>query len=606
MMEKFAILLVRVSTLTQNYEPQIDDLKKFAQLKGYNKLHIIETKETGLADLDKKVGTNQLFDFIKSNPEYRVVFATEISRLGRRQSVLHQIKEWFIKNQVQFYAKDTGYSLLDENGKISMAGEMMFSLYGLFAENEIQQKKDRFSRSKRSLMEMGLSISGKTLFGYERIQSENGKNTLKIHEENSEIIRIIYNWYLNGISVFEKNVSIKRISLECIKKGYPKYTHSKRNLNKLLKEKGYTGFKVTNNKRRNKNFNEESDKKEEQYFVSKNSIKYPIIIDSDTFEKVQLKLKENNSKVDKSTIHTTLLSKIIKCDKCAGHFNADYRFLSGRNVSSYRCSSRSKVIPCGNKYSISMSMIDNSIWSLIRTDISALSNAISHVNPDEQLESLKSEKNQLELRITEIDKEVQSLYQKYKSFSKMNFIKSNEILETMEERISKLDKEKGEIENEIANISLSMSVKHSNIDDEIDILKKNIETIECSKELLKKYINIFVNKIEILIHSKQYSVFKVNFKFYTNTTRSVKPSGNVSLSELKSSITLIINKTNTNKILIFKSVYPIIIMGDNKIILKDMQDVSNRKTLSISLNDLTSDIYKPYFSEVELYKLKIH
>jgi hypothetical protein len=33
-----------------------------------------------------------------------------------------------------------------------------------------------------------------------------------------------------------KNPSIKAISLECIKLGYHKYTHSKRNVNKLLKE----------------------------------------------------------------------------------------------------------------------------------------------------------------------------------------------------------------------------------------------------------------------------------------------------------------------------------------------------------------------------------
>lgn len=86
-----AILLVRVSTNIQDYEPQIDDLRKFAKSRGYTKTHIIETKESGLVDLDKKVGTNSLFFFIKEHPEYKVVFSTEISRLGRRQSVLHQI-----------------------------------------------------------------------------------------------------------------------------------------------------------------------------------------------------------------------------------------------------------------------------------------------------------------------------------------------------------------------------------------------------------------------------------------------------------------------------------------------------------------------------------
>ena len=134
MSEKYAILIVRVSTMVQDYEPQVEDLKKYAKDKGYTDFHIIPTKESGLIDLNKKEGTNNLFSFIEENPQYRVVFVTEISRLGRRQSVLHQIKEWLVKNGVQLFVKDIGYALLDENGKVSIGGDMMFRLYGLFAE----------------------------------------------------------------------------------------------------------------------------------------------------------------------------------------------------------------------------------------------------------------------------------------------------------------------------------------------------------------------------------------------------------------------------------------------------------------------------------------
>ena len=44
MKDKFAILLVRVSTFSQDYEPQIKDLKKYASERGYTKFKIIETK----------------------------------------------------------------------------------------------------------------------------------------------------------------------------------------------------------------------------------------------------------------------------------------------------------------------------------------------------------------------------------------------------------------------------------------------------------------------------------------------------------------------------------------------------------------------------------
>ena len=48
-----AILLVRVSTMEQDYDPQIDDLKKYANSRGYTKLKIIETKESGLVHISQ-------------------------------------------------------------------------------------------------------------------------------------------------------------------------------------------------------------------------------------------------------------------------------------------------------------------------------------------------------------------------------------------------------------------------------------------------------------------------------------------------------------------------------------------------------------------------
>jgi hypothetical protein len=72
-----------------------------------------------------------------------------------------------------------------------------------------------------------------------------------VNDEQATIVRTIFNWYINGLNNV-KNPSIKAISLECIKLGYHKYTHSKRNVNKLLKEAAYTGFKTTNNKKKPK------------------------------------------------------------------------------------------------------------------------------------------------------------------------------------------------------------------------------------------------------------------------------------------------------------------------------------------------------------------
>jgi DNA invertase Pin-like site-specific DNA recombinase len=82
---------------------------------GYTQFHIVETKETAFADLSQKVETNEMFKYINEHPEYNTILTTEISRIGRRQSILHSIKEHCLAKQTKFISKI--WKLLDDNGK---------------------------------------------------------------------------------------------------------------------------------------------------------------------------------------------------------------------------------------------------------------------------------------------------------------------------------------------------------------------------------------------------------------------------------------------------------------------------------------------------------
>ena len=479
-----AVLLVRVSTSEQDLEPQINDLKKYAKSKGFTEFKVIQTKESGLLDLNKKVGTHELFKFISENKQYKNVFATEISRVGRRQSVLHIIKEWFEKNGIQLYVKDIGYKLLDENGKISESGETMFTLYGLFSENEIKQKKERFKRAKVDLMKSGLSISGKTLFGYKKhFLKEVKRNTLLPHEIDADIVKKIFNWYINGFDIHNKNVSIKSIVLQCIKSGFPRYTHSKRNVNKLLKEEGYLGEKVTNNKWRNPYF--QIDNGESEYLTSHNKIKYPQLIDIDTFNKVQEILKKNNSRIDKSNINVTILSKLIKCSICNCYYNGNYRTIDNINRSTYRCSSRSGMKECTNKQSIGMKMIDSAVWNLIKSDLRTLSKTILIYNPDENILKLEESKARLEKELNEkqnISLGFNKALQQLETYSQASTIVA---LETIMGKLTKVEKEKSTIQNEIIKIDSELMINRIDTSNYYKLINENIDNIENSKELLK-------------------------------------------------------------------------------------------------------------------------
>lgn len=554
--KKYCILLVRVSTHQQDYDAQITDIKKKAAGFGYTDYKIIQTKETGLADLSDKVGTNEMFQFILNNPEYNTVIATEMSRLGRRQSVLQLVKEWFIKHEVQLFVKDSGFWLF-ENGKVNANAQMSFTIYALFAEAEIQAKKARFIRSRRDLMAKGISISGKLLFGYKREELPNKKNTLIKNEEEAKVIRDLYNWYLHGKDDVQ-DPSIKHLTLECIKEGYPKYTHSKRNVNKLLKEKGYTGFKTTNNKRKNPLYKE--GEKEPKHITSNNEIKYPPIIEQDLFDRVQLKLKSNVSKKTREGKHTTILAKLIRCSSCGRNLSANYRFKQKQPKHSYRCTSRTDAQPCGNTQSISMSLIDSAVWSLIKTDLPALTEMINEINPDVELAKLKSHRANLIVRKDEIEEEVNSIKN---SFKKITVFKGfEEVLESWTNKLEKLNFERDQLDFQQKSIDSNLLLLNNRQKDIDSIIMDNLESIEASKELLKQYVNHFVDEIEILEHTVPYSIIKIQFKHFTmpDFMSLVKEKEHVPTKKV---VYLAIDKKVTRQIHLSRSIhYPISVFAE--------------------------------------------
>jgi DNA invertase Pin-like site-specific DNA recombinase len=519
--DKFAVILVRVSTAIQDYEPQKQDLIKFAESKGFNNFHFIETKESGLADLKNKEGFEHLVNFISDNPKFRTVFATELSRIARRQSILHEIREWFCKHKIQLHLKDTGYSLLNDDGTVSLSGEIMFTLFGYFAESEVKTKKERFKRSKELLVSEGYSISGKRLFGYEReMDPIRKKNKYVINEKESNEIRKLFTWYAKGIENENKDPSISVLRNYCIRLNFSKYTHSKRNLNKLLKEEAYTGQKITNNQRKNPNFVDENN--EEKYIVTQNKISYPQIITPELFEHVQNRMKEKNTRCDKSNKHITILSKLLICKNCKRYFQGQYRFNNdGKSLCSYRCSYTRSVRTCENTSSISMRLLDSTIWSYIKSDIPAIWSYVVTLNNDfdkleKEIENLTSEK-------LKIKNELESLNKKYLRIVKVedSTFEDEEYysLATMyKNRIVEVSK----LENQLKERQLLEKKElNENLDKKVI---KDIDEIEKSKLRLKDVVNRLIRKIELLFQNKRFSVIKIHLESNSTTTNvSSKP-----------------------------------------------------------------------------------
>lgn len=501
-----AIILGRVSTDAQDYEAQIKDLTEYAHNLGYTELHEIKTKESGFKSYNSKDGWKQLTDFIEANPEYNTIFISEISRLARRQMILQAIKHYLTNNRVQLYIKDKNYKLLNNDYTVNDDTELLFTLYSYFAESEMKQKLARFKREKTLLSEQGISIVGKALFGYKKeFDEEIKKNRLVINQQQAEQIISIYNYYLND------EVNTKNLTVTCIKLGYDKYTHSQRNIKKLLKETAYLGgIKITNNRRINPEFGDVENAP--KYIPSSTKIKYPKIIDEDLFNRVQNKLLSKI--IPKTTTHITLLSKLIECPTCNRKLCANYRIRKdGYKSYSYYCTHHKAVNKCEFNSQISMPILDSTIWSFLYYKVYNKEINKTYTSELNKIDNIEIEILNLETSISE----KKDILENEITILRLNLNNKNLNKEKIEndykEKTNKLNQDIDllslEIKKKKTEIKLINSRAKNKEHSYTSMINTNIELIESNKELLKEYINAFLDRIEILYNNSKFTIIRI-------------------------------------------------------------------------------------------------
>lgn len=522
-----AIIIARVSTpqqvLNANCSPQIEDLRKYAHSLGYSNLKEFGTTESGFLKEDSKQGWNLVTKFIDDNPEYKTIICTELSRLGRNEEVLMHIKNFLLSKKIQLIIKDINFELFNRFGETDPAKSIIFSIYASFAKAEMEQKKERFKRALTEYKKLGYSIGGKVLFGYSRIcDGKLGKkNTYIINEKEAEEIKTIYDWYLYGIDGDVTKTSIAKITLECRAKGFSKYLHSKRNVNKCLKEKAYVGNKITHNRQKNAAYWNYKDSEAPKYIYS-NSYEclYPPIISNILFEQVQNKLSKNdthkkisnNLLVDKSREHITILSKIIRCPECGNFYIGDYRKANGYLKHTYRCSTaKNKFLrKCHNTKTISMIMLDGIIWSFIKDKVKDITNKMKLAKSQINIEEVKKEIHRLESSFDDLDNKMDVASHIYSN--KIKLVKDkNKVKDEYQRTISNIKTEYRQLEKAIQEKKFylkSITEEYENVDIDEAIIN-NINKIENSKKEMYKYVHLLIKSVTPLLTNIRYSIIEI-------------------------------------------------------------------------------------------------
>lgn len=567
---KKAILVSRVSTpdqcLSQDLMPQLKDLEKWAKDLKFEKFYPIGTTESGFLKEDDKQGWNLVVDILKKDPSCKVIICTEISRLSRLEPILIYIRDYLCEHKIQLLIKDIGFSLLDEYGNADAGKKLIFSLFASLASSEMATKKERFKRALKEYRKLGYSIGGKELFGYTRVYNNdlggNKKRSYYIENEiEAEEIRTIFKWYAYGIDGDMHKSSIFRITRECIARGMSKYLHSRRNVNKCLKEEAYTGFKKTKNKKKNPEYwNYKQLDKPKYIECEEYECKYYQIVKPSLFNEVQELMKKRNSHnvldndnfVDKSNKHTTILSKLLVCPCCGKFLVGEYRIHNSIIKHTYRCAySRGTIHICSNKTAPSMVLLDSAVWAYVKSTITFIVSQKNILSAQQSVDDLKLSIARLREKSNQYENEIDIasvVFTNKMRLSNTEERKKKAQLE-YEQKLKTIERERKAYEKDIIEKErqiLKFEKQNKSISEFVDT---DISFIENNKSEMYNYIHLLIDKITPVYNDKQYTCLKIktfknsgNKGFYLDFNHS-----NIKNNDIDTDY-LLINKIDSNRI----------------------------------------------------------
>ena len=136
-----AIIYSRVSSLSQDYERQLINLKNVAQEKGWHVKRTFQEKISGTIKSGFRTEFKSLMDYIDKTP-VQVVMVSEISRLGRRVVDVLNFVELLHEKGIALYIQQFN-KLTMENGKENPVTKMLLQMLSIGAEMENSQRKIR-------------------------------------------------------------------------------------------------------------------------------------------------------------------------------------------------------------------------------------------------------------------------------------------------------------------------------------------------------------------------------------------------------------------------------------------------------------------------------
>lgn len=322
--------------------------------------------------LDRR-GLSRLREAVRNN-KINLVVVRDPDRLSRKLSHQLLLTEEFEKAGVKI-------DFLDFDWKDSSEGRLFYSIRGAIAEYEREKIRDRMVRGKDQKARQGGVPIGFYSYGY-NYKPASGKVILSDIE--AAVVKKIFNWFV------QEDIGMNGVARKLNEMGVPtrkgKGKWHRNVIRQILKNPVYIGL----------------------WQYKDTSVKVPDIVDIETWDKAQRKLKEVRRLWSGRSKKNYLLSGIITCFDCNNTMTGVYTNWWGKKERRYTCHKNgpgAKSGGCKPFKALPARVVEKAVWEQIQVwlnDPEKLAKEVVNEEPGE--EELKQEISRAKEHLAGVEK----------------------------------------------------------------------------------------------------------------------------------------------------------------------------------------------------------
>ena len=317
-----AVIYARISTTEQSEHSlgaQVEECRAFIEKERYELTNVYTDDGYSAKNMNRPQLQQMLSDL--KQRKFNIIVIWRLDRLTRdTMDGLNMVKNEFKPYGVEFA------SINEDIDTTTPDGYMMFTIRLSMAQNEREKIAERVTLGMKARAKKGLRPNASVPYGYDLTP----ELTLEINEEEAEVVRNIYDWYLTGHGKFKISKMLTEHSIPT-KTGRLAWVEG--TVNNILNSPTYYGA------------NHMKPKGTAEPIIVKGT--HEGIISEAKFNEVQKVQKRKQEGSMSTSSYDFPFSNIVKCAECgSNYYGQQRRTRAGSIARSYRCRNNAKTRMC--------------------------------------------------------------------------------------------------------------------------------------------------------------------------------------------------------------------------------------------------------------------